>query len=265
MEGRVGSLQNSGGEPLFDAYIICGTPRTGSTLLCNLLASTKRTGDPHSFYRRQDILEWAEEWGLPGHGTMSESDFNVAYLNAAITAGRGGTDIFGLRLMRENLGELSAILDRIHPGLPSDKARFERAFGRVLYLHLSRQDKLAQAISRVKAEQTGLWHIASDGTELERVGPPGEPRYDFQRIRNEVRELEAFDTAWNVWFAQQDIIPLRIGYERLAADPAATLIAICEALGVQAPDAADVRPGVARLSDEMSLDWMRRYRLDAVV
>ncbi|WP_246674983.1 MULTISPECIES: Stf0 family sulfotransferase [unclassified Mesorhizobium] len=34
-------------------------------------------------------------------------------------------------------------------------------------------------------------------------------------------------------------------------------------LGVQAPDAGDIRPGVARLADETSLDWMRRYHLDA--
>lgn len=248
---------------MFDAYIICGTPRTGSTLLCDLLTSTGRTGAPHSFYRRQDILEWAEEWKLPGRGTMSALDFDIAYLNAAIAAGKGGTGIFGLRLMRENLGELSAILDRIHPGLSSDKARFEKAFGRVLYMHLSREDKLAQAVSLIKAEQTGLWHIAPDGTEIERVGQPAEPRYDFQRIRGQVGELEAYDSAWNIWFAQQGIAPLRIGYERLAADPAAMLTSICEALGVQPPSADDIRPGVAKLSDSTSLDWIRRYRLDA--
>ena len=140
-------------------------------MLCDLLTSTNRTGAPHSFYRRQDILEWAEEWKLPDRGTMGELDFNVAYLNAAVAAGKGGTGVFGLRLMRENLDELSAILDRIYPGLPSDKARFEKAFGRVLYMHLSREDKLAQAVSLIKAEQTGLWHVAPDGTEIERVGP----------------------------------------------------------------------------------------------
>ena len=196
---------------------------------------------------------------------MSGLDFDVAYLNAAIAAGKGATDIFGLRLMRENLDELSAILDAIHPGLSSDKARFGKAFGRILYMHLSREDKLAQAVSLIKAEQTGLWHIAPDGTEIERVGPPGEPRYDFERIKGEVGELEAYDTAWNVWFARQDIAPLRIGYERLASNPAATLISICEALGVQPPNADDIRPGVAKLSDSTSLDWMRRYRLDAAV
>lgn len=250
---------------MFDGYIICGTPRTGSTLLCKLLASTGTAGDPHSFYRRQDVPEWAEEWNLPARDTMSELEFNTAYLNAVITAGKGGADIFGLRLMRENLGELSAILDQIFPRLPSDKARFEKAFGHVLFIHLSRENKLAQAISLIKAQQTGLWHIAPDGTEIERVGPPKESQYDFQQIKREVAELDAYDSAWNTWFSEQGITPLRIGYERLSANPAAALVSICEALGIPSPNADDVKPGVAKLADETSLDWMRRYRLDTAV
>jgi LPS sulfotransferase NodH len=254
---------NDEGSGMFDAYIICGTPRTGSTLLCKLLASTRTSGDPHSFYRRQDLPEWAEEWKLPARDTMGELEFDVAYLDAAITAGKGGTGIFGLRLMRENLDELSAILDRIFLGLASDAARFGRAFGRILYIHLSRENKLAQAISLIKAQQTGLWHIAPDGTEIERVAPAQEPHYDFERIKGELAKLEAHDTAWNIWFAAQGITPLRVGYDRLSADPAATLLAICEALGVQPPNARNIRPGVAKLADETSLDWMRRYRQDA--
>ena len=247
---------------MFDGYIICGTPRTGSTLLCNLLASTKRAGNPDSFYGRKFMSAWAEEWRLPDRGTMSERDFNIAYLNAAVAAGKGGAGIFGLRLMRENLDELSADLDQIFPQLPSDRARLEKAFGRILYIHLSREDKLAQAISLVKAEQTGLWHMAPDGTEIERLAPPKEPEYDFARINREVLELESYDAAWNSWFDAQGIEPLRIGYETLSANPASALIGICEALGVQPPNARDVSPGVAKLADETSLDWMRRYRLE---
>jgi LPS sulfotransferase NodH len=248
---------------MFDGYVICGTPRTGSTLLCNLLASTNTTGNPDSFYGRKFMSWWAREWRLPDRDTMSERDFNIAYLNAAVAAGKGGTGIFGLRLMRKNLDELSAIFDQVFPQLPSDRAHLERAFGCILYIHLSREDKLAQAISLVKAEQTGLWHIAPDGTEIERLSPPKEPEYDFRRINREVRELESYDTAWNSWFDAQGVEPLRIGYETLSENPAAALIGICEALGVQPPEARDVRPGVAKLADETSLDWMRRYRSDA--
>ncbi|MCT8974809.1 Stf0 family sulfotransferase [Microbaculum marinisediminis] len=247
---------------MYDAYILCGTPRTGSTLLCGLLASTQAAGDPDSFYSRRFMPAWAEEWGLPSPDSMAERDYDITYLAAAIEVGKGGTAIFGLRLMRENLDDLSAILDRIHPGLPSDAARFERAFGKTLYIHLSRENKLAQAVSLVKAQQTGLWHIAPDGSELERLAPPQDPVYDFERIRQELAELESHDTAWNTWFAAQGITPVRIGYERLSADPAAALVRLCEALGIAAPHIADVKPGVAKLSDETSLEWMRRYRAD---
>ena len=96
------------------AYILCGTPRTGSTLLCGLLTD-HGLGAPHSFYRRQNITEWAEDWGLPPRDTMGETAFQRAYLAAAIAEGKGGTPIFGFRLMKENLSELSAILDTLYP------------------------------------------------------------------------------------------------------------------------------------------------------
>ena len=247
---------------MLDGYIVCSTPRTGSTLLCNLLASTNTTGNPDSFYGHQFISWWALEWSLPGRDTMSEREFNIAYLNAAVAAGKGGTGIFGLRLMQENLDDLSAALDQVFPQLPSDRARLEKAFGSILYIHLSRENKLAQAISLVKAEQTGLWHIAPDGTEIERLSPPKELHYDFARINREVLELEDYDAAWNSWFDAQGIEPLRVGYETLSANPAAILIGICEALGVQPPNSHDVSPGVAKLADETSFDWMRRYSSD---
>jgi trehalose 2-sulfotransferase len=193
---------------------------------------------------------------------MGETEFSAAYLKAAIKAGKGGTDVFGLRLMRESVDDLVAILDHVFPPLPTDRARFERAFGSLLYVHLSRTDKLGQALSLVRAEQTGLWHVAPDGTEIERIGPPEEPHYDFERIRREVAKLDNYDAAWDLWFNEQGIEPLRVSYDDLSADPAAILIRICEALGVQAPDASNVKPGVAKLADETSADWRRRYLLD---
>src|SRR5262245_7853706 len=131
-----------------ESYFICTTPRSGSTLLCRLLESTGRTGNPDSFYHRADFMrEWAAEWGLPDAGTVPQSDFETAYLAAAIKAGKAGTEIFGLRLQFEYLKLLSDTLGRLFPGLPSDAERFKRAFGEILYIHLTRADKLAQAVS----------------------------------------------------------------------------------------------------------------------
>jgi LPS sulfotransferase NodH len=95
--------------------------------------------------------------------------------------------------MREDLPDLMTMIDQVYPSLSSDKERLQVAFGRVLCLHLSRQDKLSQAILMVKAEQSGLWRIAPDVSKLERLAPPKEPKYDFVRIKDKLDELESYD------------------------------------------------------------------------
>lgn len=248
---------------MIKSYIICTTPRSGSTLLCKLLASTGRTGNPDSFYHRAEFMrEWAAEWGLPDSDKVPSIACDSAYLAAAITAGKAGTDIFGLRLQHDYLGLLSDTLGRLYPGLLSDTARFARAFGDVLYIHLTRADKVAQAVSLVKAEQNGLWHVNADGTELERLAPPRQPFYSFAAIHREVLALARDDAAWDTWFDHHHIRPWRIEYERFANHPAETIIGICDALGVEPPEAAMITPPLARLSDDISLDWARRYRDD---
>jgi trehalose 2-sulfotransferase len=178
------------------------------------------------------------------------------------SGGQGGARIFGLRLQKEYLHLLSETLDRIFPRLSADACRLEHAFGKILYIHLTRADKVAQAVSLVRAQQSGLWHLAPDGTEIERLSAPRDPHYDFDKIRKEVCALETQDAGWNDWFERQEITPMRVQYEALAAEPAKVLIDICNALGTEAPEARSIRPAVAKLSDELSLGWIRRYRAD---
>ncbi|MGH3680948.1 MAG: Stf0 family sulfotransferase [Natronosporangium sp.] len=44
--------------PTADAYLICATSRTGSTLLCGLLRSTGVAGRPESYVRQPDEPAW---------------------------------------------------------------------------------------------------------------------------------------------------------------------------------------------------------------
>lgn len=248
-----------------DGYIICATPRTGSTLLCGLLAATGRAGAPDSFFMRDPDPAWVRDWGLPERAGLSAADYGAAFLAAARRAGTGTAGLFGLRLMRESLDDLQALIATVHPGLASDRERIAAAFGRMLFIHLARDDKLAQAVSMVRAEQTGLWHVAPDGSEVERLAPPAPPRYDFARIAARLAELEAQDRAWQSWFETEEIVPLQIGYERLSADPAGELGRLFEALDLAPPAPETVRPGVGRLADALSEDWMRRFRAEGGV
>jgi LPS sulfotransferase NodH len=245
------------------SYVICATPRTGSTLLCDLLAATGVAGKPDSYFMSGMDPAWAAQLGIPPCDGGDAAAHAAATLRAVIEAGDGGTGIFGFRLMRKDLDALSALIGQVHSGLGSDQARLRAAFGEILFIHLAREDKLAQAVSMVKAEQTGLWHAAPDGREIERLAPPRPPEYDFARIGKKLAALEEYDAAWRRWFAAEGLAPLRIGYESLAADPAAAVARICDALGVAAPAPGSLTPGVAKLADATSLEWMRRFREDA--
>ncbi len=121
-------------------------------------------GNPHSFFRREDFAEWAEHFNLSVAGWRDPTAFDQSYLDAVVQYGTGATGLFGMRLMWESLGELSIRLKTFFPGRPSDSARFQSAFGLPVYLHLSREDKVAQAVSRLKAQQTGLWHLDAEGS-----------------------------------------------------------------------------------------------------
>lgn len=243
----------------FSSYILCATPRSGSTLLCDMLAATHVAGRPHSFFRQEDILEWADHWGVPRSNLADDPDFDRAYLAAMLRHGTDGTGIFGLRLMWGSVVDAFRRLDRLYPGLPDVPAQFEKAFGPALYVHLSRRDKVAQAVSRTRAEQSGLWHLGADGTERERTAPPQPAAFDAERIAALVDELQTDDAAWNDFFDTHHIEPLRLTYETLAADPQAALAGILSALGRDPEIAMTVNVRTAKLANATSREWVDRF------
>ena len=239
---------------------MAATPRSGSTLLCDLLSGTGIAGQPQSYYRREDVLDYAREWGVSSPEVIGDEAFERTYLEAVRRAGAAQTGVFGLRLMWSSVTELSARLSVIHPGPLDDAARFELAFGNPLYIHLSRQDKVAQAVSLLKAKQSGVWHRAADGTERERLAPPAPLVYDADRLAGLVEELESDDAAWSGWFSRFGIEPLRLTYEGLAAAPQAALAQVLSALALDASVAASAGARTAKLADATSLKWTRRFR-----
>lgn len=132
----------------------------------------------------------------------------------------------------------------------------------MLFIHLSHADKVSQAVSRVKAMQTGLWHVASDGTERERTSPAQDAVYDRNYIGKYVEELTVQDQAWTHWFANNRVEPVRLTYEMLSRDPKAALEVILSALGLDPAIAAAIRPKTTKMSDAENQNWVSRFRAE---
>lgn len=246
----------------YTSYVICTSPRSGSTLLCKLLAATGVAGKPGSYFHDGSLSAWLGYYDLVPDEAATEREVLSEIFAAAIAEGSAGTGMFGLRLQRHSFDFFSQKLAVLHPNPPSGQQRFQAAFGHTAYLHLTRRDKVAQAVSYVKAEQTGLWHAAPDGSELERLSPPQAPAYAPDKIAAQVEEMTAFDRQWESWFEAERLAPLVLTYEALSADPVGTLKRVLEHLGLNPEAAAGVEPGVAKLADEISKDWVARFRAE---
>lgn len=244
----------------FRAYVICTSPRSGSTLLCRLLREAGNAGLPDSHFHEPSLEKWLGDYGLREDGFSTRKDALTAVFKSAYEYGKDGGDIFGLRLQRHSFYFFMAQLRFLYPWLSDDRSCFEAAFGPTLFVHLTRENKLDQAISYVKATQSGLWHRAPDGTELERLSAPKEPVYDAAAIAAQLELSKQMETQWEAWFAKERITPLRVTYDELSAAPYGTLARVLHALGLPCQPGEEVTPPVAKLADGTNREWAERFR-----
>ena len=111
----------------------------------------------------------------------------------------------------------------------------------------------------MKAKQSGLWHMATDGTEIERLSAPADPVYDREAIADQLEASFRMDAEWAAWFAQERIAPLRITYDALSEDPHGVRAQVLAALGL-AYEAERVAVPVAKLADGLNVEWAERFR-----
>src|SRR3989442_2258947 len=72
------------------SYLICGTPRCGSSLLCEALINTGIAGQPEEYFLPRNELVWQERWGT---STYAE------YLANIIKQFTTPNGVFGAKMM----------------------------------------------------------------------------------------------------------------------------------------------------------------------
>jgi trehalose 2-sulfotransferase len=263
------------------SYLVCATPRSGSTLLCQALAQTGVAGRPEEYFealRQSGLPRRPHEYFDPDRHAniverlafreMPDGDARPnplwhpetydRYLTWAREEGTTPNGVFGAKLMWGYLGDLAQLLRGIDGmagrALPD---LLERAFPGLRYLQITRQDKVRQAVSLWKAVQTQAWKREPGAEEM----PDVEPVFSFRAINYLVRLLTAHDASWDAYFLGLGNEPLKITYEELADSTDAVVRRVLEHLGIPAPD--DLVISTPRLSvqaDEVSERWVARVQ-----
>ena len=195
-------------------YLLCATPRTGSTWLCSLLSSTGVLGRPESYFREPEEPMWSERFNIPVLNGRAR-DY-AAFVEAVRTAATTDNCVFAARVM---WGSVERIIEGLPPDT-SDREALERAFGPLSFVFLIREDTDAQAGSWARAEQTGVWH-EGDAARTS-------PRLDVLSPQDYATTIRSHNAAWEEWFGRQGIEPHRVSYEGLVRDPDATVEGIAD-------------------------------------
>jgi trehalose 2-sulfotransferase len=266
------------------SLLVCATPRSGSTLLCELLKGTGVAGRPEEYFEARsatglpphpgDYLDGLPRTGVgirddetPPHGPEYSSLLGLGsyreHLERTLRLGTTPNGVFAAKLMRSHLGELCALASDI-PGLPTDDPErlFVALLGRVCWVWVTRADKVRQAVSLWRALQTRLWRLEHPHERVHR----SDLHYRFEGIDHLVRRLEEEDVAWSAFFAQRGIEVVRVVYEKELSPERReeTVLAVLRHLGVDAPKAWHAPVRMHPQADELSEAWVAAYRRDAV-
>jgi trehalose 2-sulfotransferase len=261
----MGSLLSQMSEPTPRlTYLVCATPRSGSTLLCDVLTRTGVAGRPREYWEalpdtglprqpREYLPELAEdELGplLPPVRRGAPLPPFPERLRDAFAQGTTPNGVFGAKVM---WGYLPPVLDGL--GAPP-----EDSLPDLHYVLVRRRDKLRQAISLWRAVQTQEWsreHPAGDDE-----GRP-ELVYSAAAIDALERQLADQERAWERWLGGRPVAPLVLDYEDYAEAPQHAVAAVLAHLGVAVPAELPATTRMQRQSDGLSEEWRRRHVKEA--
>jgi LPS sulfotransferase NodH len=210
-------------------YVICTEPRSGSNFLCALLEATGKLGRPREYF--SDKRRFLDIERAPG------------LFEAMLEEATGPDGIYGLKVFSRqfDLTRRSAWPSRL-PGLR--------------FVSLERRDLLGQAISWLRATQTGQFRAGAARS--------GEARYDARAIARLMARFAGDQARWRLYFARNGIEPLWLTYEEVTADPAAAVAAVAAAVGVGGPLAVNVSAIPTSVQRDLESEvWRDRFVAEA--
>jgi trehalose 2-sulfotransferase len=245
------------------SYLVCATPRSGSTLLCEGLKATGVAGRPEEYFEAvpdtgrprapADYLAGLDDTEAlavvggtpppepPPYSSLLDVDRHEQHLERVRAWGTTANGVFGAKVMWGHIDDPASLF----PGAQ--------------YVWVRRRDTVRQAISLWRAMQTQAWRDeGSQGAE------PRQPEYRFSALRHLVDLLAEHDAAWSRFFDGRPVLELT--YEEIAADLPRALERTLAHLGIESPNEwPPALPAMRRQADDLSDRWAEAYARDLAV
>ena len=228
------------------AFFICAVPRSGSTLLCDLLQATGVAGSPMEYGVQENEQIWKHAYGFNDH-----RNYFIHYAHRLSVTGNG---VFSAKLMFKQMTAFVSDLKRyksIDAGGMIET--IDLAFGKPRYIQVLRKDKERQAISLVRAEQTGSWASPqSSGRRSE---------YDSAHLDRALALLLRLDNAWDESLAEIHLSrKMTLYYEDIVENMEGSISSLLNWLQIEDHPKPFKSPSMKRQSDAMTEEWLAMWR-----
>ena len=190
------------------SYLVCSIPRSGSSLLCELLASTGLAGAPAEFFHPDKMEVLQRRWGV------DELDDYLRELLARKTSPNG---VFGTKA---HWGQYQPLFGESDPRtvLPEPCARCSSPAG-------TGCARRCPGCGRCRRSSGST----QDGPRVERPEV-----FDHEHITQKLGRIDREEEVWESLFDRHGIEPHRVVYEDFVEAQEETVRAVLDALGVDA-------------------------------
>jgi trehalose 2-sulfotransferase len=278
------------------SYLVCATPRSGSTLVCHALEETGVAGRPEEYFealrhsgrprRPEEYFLGVEDQSIRDHlgersvgsepqprsPLWSRAAYD-RYLEWAFETGTTDNGVFGAKLMWGYLGEFVSLLRNIPACRDVPLAELLPAvFPELTFVRVVRANKVRQAVSLWKAVQTATWREDQASTKVGSIEEDGSPpyrsfaeahrpqlRFHYKAIDHLLKGLLIEEASWDAFFEHAGIKPILVLYENFAADYETSTLNLLERLDLSCAEDFEFEPRMKRQSDRINDDWTKRY------
>ncbi len=192
-------------------YLVCITPRSGSSWLTEMLSKTKILGNPE---------EWFNPGNLPGIIKNRYPCLDpIEYFDCIKKTQCTDNKVFGMELSFFQYRIVNMALDLVQKEASLKLLNLKNL--KTIYLY--RLDLVAQAVSLYRAVETGMFHSVQQN-----ASEKGSVNFDYseQRIWNWLIHILQQEFGWQQNFQKQAVSPLCLAYEEMWSNPDLTKLRI---------------------------------------
>lgn len=221
--------------PTATSYLVCSTPRCGSSLMCEALVNSGLAGAPTEFFDDRLKARFCKTWNI---------DSSDQYLAMLLEKKTGPNAVFGAKV-HYNQYSVTFGVDQLPTSLPG-----------LRFIWIQRKNVIEQAVSYARAIQTDKWSSVQPGNDRE-------PVYQFDQISSLITRVQTEQSNWADFFRRHSIEPLQLSYEEFSGDLIGATFDCLSYLGVRRTAELSIEPLTLRKqADPLTAEWIEQFEND---